>query len=111
MCSCTRVETLNVDVRLGEFERTMSAELKREMAKKSAPAIDAPAPANLTAEALRTGIPKIRRRRAELDEIHVDPAQDLSNEATRLTNKINATLRDFFGVLVHRHGDRRRKPI
>lgn len=56
-----------------------------------------PRPAELTAEQLRSAIVKLDRRIAELKAINTGSIPDFGDEATKLTNKINATLQDVFG--------------
>jgi uncharacterized protein (TIGR02391 family) len=65
------------------------------MAKGEKPAV--PQSARLTADQLREGIQKIGRRIADLDALKGAKAGNLSDEAERITNKINATLREVFG--------------
>jgi uncharacterized protein (TIGR02391 family) len=54
-------------------------------------------PANLTPEQNRNGIPKLKRRLAELEVIKPDAIPDFGIEAEKIVNKINATLVDVFG--------------
>src|SRR6185437_12386295 len=65
------------------------------MANRTMPVV--PQPARLTADQLREGVQKINRRIADLDALKEIPAANLSDEAERITHKVNATLREVFG--------------
>ena len=62
-------------------------------------ASSAPArPADLSAEQLHAGIPKLERRIADLDSIKPENISEFSSEASSVANRINARLLDIFGI-------------
>lgn len=65
------------------------------MAKAEKPTV--PQTAKLNADQLREGIQKIQRRIADLDALNDVRVGNLGDEAERITNKVNATLREVFG--------------
>ena len=66
--------------------------------RSSAPPPGPKRPANLSAEQLRVGLPKLQRRITDLDAISVEGIADFSSEANSIAERINATLLDIFGV-------------
>jgi len=68
------------------------------MARRSSAPPTPKLPANLSAEQLRAGIPKLQRRIVDLDAIKPENLTDFFSEARSIVQKINATLLDVFGA-------------